>query len=414
LAVLKNVHNSLSSVIQAAGLSISSPGLHQRFNQGAVDFLSSQLGRILAINLGISKRLQLRLSKQFKRVLIIDSSGWNLHRKLKKAFKGSGGSGSPAGIKLQFVFDLLSSAITHFDITQGNVPDQKYTNNIPGWLKKDDLILFDLGYFRLTVLNKITSIGAFFVARLLHGTALFVRHNGELKRLNLVSLLRKFKDTPVFELEVYLGAQAKVPCRVIVVQLSSKQRDAKIRKLRKKAQKKGRALSKMERFLAGYNLYVTNAPVDKLCAAEISQVYRLRWSIELLFKQFKSTLKLHEWNHGNKFRLQCEILGTLIVAAIIMMFHGRAQSLLWNKDAHEISFEKLFKLFKNKAQLLFDGILLSVKTLRNTIRKLLQLILSRCIKEARSSRPSSIQALETLDNQKIIQVPKHIVLRCVV
>lgn len=304
--------------------------------------------------------------------------------------------------------------MTNFDITQGNVPDQKYTNNIPGWLKKNDLILFDLGYFRLTVLNQIASVGGFFVSRFLHGTTLFIKHNDSFERLDLPSLLRNFKDSCMFELEVHLGAKAKVACRLIAVQLPEEQRAAKIRKLRAKARKKGRTLSKEQRFLASYNFYVTNAPTEKLSASEVPQVYRLRWSVELLFKQFKSTMKLHEWNHGNDFRLQCEVLGTLIVAAIIMMFHGCAQTILWNEDACEISFEKLFKLFKNKAQLLLEWIPLSTQRLRRSLRDLFKFILSDCMKEARDSRPSSVQALETLDNQKPSPVPKRLILRCIV
>ena len=108
-----------------------------------------------------------------------------VNKNLKETFKGSGGSGSPAGIKLQFAFDLISSTFAHFDITQGNVPDQKYTHTIPTWLKKGDLILFDLGYFCISVLSKIAQAKAFFVSRYLHGTSIYIKVENNLKKNQL-------------------------------------------------------------------------------------------------------------------------------------------------------------------------------------------------------------------------------------
>ena len=125
------------------------------------------------------------------------------------------------------------------------------------------------------------------------------------------------------------------------------------------------------------------------------QAYRLRWSIELLFKQFKSTLKLHEWSHGNEHRLQCEILGTLIVAAIIMTFHGLAQALIWKKDKYKnkISFEKLFKFFKNNAYELFDALESTLKKIQVLFQSLFLRAFLNCKKESRKSRPSSLHAV---------------------
>ena len=373
-------------------MDISPSGLNQRFNEEAVTFLKSELESAVEKTVSISEQLKSKLSKAFNRVLPIDSSGWGLHKKLKDLFPGCGGSGSPAGVKLQCMFDLLTSTFILFDITIGKIPDQKYTRNIPSWLKKGDLVLPDLGYFCLSVMKEIIAIGAFFVSRYLHGTILYIKVNGEFQKLDLFKLLREYKTHSLLELNVYMGAE-KVPCRLIAVRLPEEQRNEKLRKLKEKAKKRGRTLSKQERFLAPWNIYVTNVNSETLTAIDVAQMYRLRWSVELLFKQFKSTLKMHVWSHGNQFRLKCELLATLIVATIIMSFHGLAQAMLWRTAKKEISFEKLFKLFKNSAYQLFSALTLSLRELQQTFRDLFAQIQKYCKKESRKSRPSSLQAL---------------------
>lgn len=292
----------------------------------------------------------------------------------------------------------MATTFAGFDMTPGNEPDQKYTNNIPHWLRKGDLILFDLGYFRLSVLLEIAQKGAFFLSRYLHGTGLSLKHGDSWKRLDLLSLLKKHKNFDVFQLDVYLGFNHRIPSRLIAAQLPSKQRNEKIRKARKKARLEGRTLSRAECLIASWNIYVTNISSDIFSAKEVPQIYRIRWSVELLFKQFKSTMNLHSWNHGNAFRLQCEILGTLIVAAIIMTLHGLSQFLLSQQGLREMSFEKLFKLSKNHAYTFFHSLSSSFAHLQPFFRNFLLLVTRSCFKESRISRPSSLQRIIDLHN----------------
>lgn len=387
------MHNSLCSLVHSACISISSSGLHQRFNQESVEFLKGELCRLVAKNIQVSEKLKGELSKRFKRIIIGDSCSWQVKPELESEFKGCGGDGSAAGIKVQFFFNLLTSAFSCFDIKQGSESDQGYADNIPKYLKRGDLALFDLGYFKLLVLQKLITLGAFFVSRYLHGTDVFIKSGDEFKKLDLIKLLSKLKTNSAFDFTVYLGSKHKVPVRFVAVRLPQAVINQRLRKLREKAKKKGRTLSKREQVLAQWNMFVTNTTSDLLSASEITQIYRLRWSVELLFKQFKSTLKIHESNHGNKFRIQCEIIGSLIVAAIIMSFHGLAQALLWKKHQQEISFEKLFKFFKNNSYSLFHLPQLSASKLKGFFTQLFFQVFQQCKKETRKSRPSSIASV---------------------
>ena len=396
------MHNSLCSIIESAGLELSASGLNQRFNQEGVDFLKGELEALIGTSTKISERLKSGLSKKFKRVIVVDSTSWQLHKKLEDRFGGCGGDASPAGIKVQVFLDALSSVLTEFEVTSGDVPDQKYAPNISEIFKKDDLALFDLGYFKLSVLSDLIKQGTSFVSRYLHGTTVLIPSSTGFKTLDLFKLLKKLKENQAFEFDIYLGAQDKLPCRMVATRLPKDEANEKIRKLRENAKKKGKILSKREIVFAQWNIFVTNTDASVLTAIEVTQTYRLRWSIELLFKQFKSTLNLHRWNHGNEYRIQCEILGTLIVAAILMIFHGLAQALIWREDQYhnEISVEKLFKLFKNNAYQLLNALKLAIRDIRALFKNLLTQILKKKKKESRKSRPSTMHSV-SINTRKI-------------
>ena len=70
--------------------------------------------------------------------------------------------------------------------------------------------------------------------------------------------------------------------------------------------------------MAGWLILITNAPVEKLPTEAMSYLYRVRWQIELVFKQCKSVLRLDvTLARTNAYRMQCEILARLIAAVVL-------------------------------------------------------------------------------------------------
>lgn len=63
---------------------------------------------------------------------------------------------------------------------------------------------------------------------------------------------------------------------------------------------------------AKYHLYVTNLPAAEYSAADIAQLYRARWEVELLFKELKSTYNLDQVPTSNPVAVQALILVALI------------------------------------------------------------------------------------------------------
>ena len=60
------------------------------------------------------------------------------------------------------------------------------------------------------------------------------------------------------------------------------------------------------------HLYVTNLPVTDYSAADIAQLHRARWEVELLFKELKSTYNLDQVPTSNPVAVEALILVALI------------------------------------------------------------------------------------------------------
>ena len=60
-----------------------------------------------------------------------------------------------------------------------------------------------------------------------------------------------------------------------------------------------RLIASWNRSKREYRFLVTNLPRSRYSAKAVDQVYRLRWQIELLFKEWKSYANLHAFNTAN-------------------------------------------------------------------------------------------------------------------
>lgn len=69
----------------------------------------------------------------------------------------------------------------------------------------------------------------------------------------------------------------------------------------------------------GYRLYITNLPHDEFSPDEISTLYRVRWVVELLFRELKSRYSLGEFETE-----KAHIVKVQVVAALLILVVSRA------------------------------------------------------------------------------------------
>jgi hypothetical protein len=65
-----------------------------------------------------------------------------------------------------------------------------------------------------------------------------------------------------------------------------------------------------------YTVLVTNVPRRVLTARQVAEVYRLRWQIELLFKEWKSYANLHDFTSAKAPLVEGLIWASLCAAAL--------------------------------------------------------------------------------------------------
>ncbi len=386
-------HPSLGGMVAAIESRISRVALHYRFSKEAAALLLKCLQFVLKQKISRIGTIDSKLLRPFRRVLLVDSSSWDVSEKLRDILPGSGGSASAANCKLQTVYDYKRGELTFMEMTEGTCPDGRYTNILPGMLEKNDLLLMDQGYFKLTTFTGIIEKEAFFLTRFLVGTGLTDAITNA--PLDLSERLSKLQGNAC-EMDVLMGSRksSRVPCRLIALRVSEQIANERRRRLKKEAKKKGRAVSKHHLRMCDWTLLITNIPQCWLPMEMVRALYTVRWQIELLFKQFKSILQVHQSDTGKENRLRCELYGKLIGAVLIHRIHASETNRLWNSKRREVSMDKFYKRFQERAFTLLRLLLASVSDAVAYLRDQIKRIIPACLKERQCSRMTTLECLE--------------------
>ena len=150
-------HPSLAGMVAAIEARITRVALHYRFTTEATAFMCKCLCFALQQKLSGLGQIDTELLRHFGRVLIVDSSSWDVNEKLAALLPGSGGGASAANCKLQTAYDYKHGELQFLEVTPGIHPDNRYTDKLPAMLDKGDLLLTDLGYFKLGTLSAIVA-----------------------------------------------------------------------------------------------------------------------------------------------------------------------------------------------------------------------------------------------------------------
>jgi len=312
--------NSLAVRIQEINedCNLSASALAQRINtQMAVAFMKACFGKVLKemikkdlVNLPDIKNLS-----GFNRVLIEDSTQAELHEKLSDAFEGAGGSASGSAVKIDYIFDYLSEEVVDIGFFPGNKPDQSLAARLNPILEKDDLVIRDLGYYALERLKEIEQRGAYYISRFKVDGNVYESKEA-IEPLNLSKFLDQNAWQATVDVEVFIGKE-RYPIRMVASLLNEESINKRRRKANRAAQRHGNQLSKKKSDLLKYCIFITNVPEVVLTSQSVMATYRSRWRVELIFKQWKSCLKIHLFKGYNEERFRCFLYGRLIMVLLL-------------------------------------------------------------------------------------------------
>ncbi len=300
---------------------------------------------------------------EIRNVLCGDSTIVRLHDALADCWPACRTNHTLAAVKLHTVLNVRGMGPQRIKITSERVHDGPVLR--AGRWVKGRLLLFDLGYFRYALFAAIAQQGGFFLTRLKdNANPLLLRlHRSHRGRALAVEGLR-LHDIRSRLCRAVLDAEAEICFR-----------RRKYAGRRKTATMRVRIVGLWDEQHSVYHWYITNLPVAKVKAEEIGKLYAARWTIELLFRELKSSYRLESIPSRKS-----HVVEAFLYASLLTLWASRALLLALRRwgalDDRRTPAELWARLFVSAAPDLLALVLDSASMARTRERPLLNFLLA--------------------------------------
>lgn len=381
----------LTRELQKDNIFIRKQSLQDRFNSYSSCFMKKMIEHALSKKLLLEKE---KIKCQFNRIIINDSTSFQLPESYHNNYKGCGGSSSIAGLKMHYCYNLLSQEIIDINVGHGAVPDSLYPLQD---LQRNDLRIEDLGYFKINKFKQIKEVGAYFLSRFRFHINVSVVDNGIIKPLDLLKVIRRMSYGEIKSINVQIGEKEKFATRLVIEKLPKKVADEKRRKLKHYKKQKQRTFTKELLIFCDVNTFVTNCNQEQLPTHLIRQCYSLRWQVEIIFKSWKTHFKIDKVRQMKIERFECFHYGCLMLIILSTHLLRYCRHLNYKKFELEISELKFFKLIVSMKQLIKASIRKSRNKLTEFLDNILAIAEKTCIKEQRLNRLQPLKIIRFLN-----------------
>lgn len=355
--------SSLSAMINTAQeinpeACMSVQGFRKRLNsRQALAFVQALFEKsfeiVLAQNQSLCEIPEPTLLSAFRNVYIEDSTECPLAPELENTFKGSGGgNGNGKGnssVKIDCVFEYHRKFFSSFKITDRMEPDAILGRRILSILKKDDLVIRDLGYSNLEVFDEISKAEAYYLSRLFGCTKVYLSQEDK-EAVDLGDyLLKKSRKCGYIDVDVHIGKN-KLLTRLIAYKVPQDIERKRKRDHYALCRKKKREPSKDIVKRLSFTIFITNVSREIWSPEVVGTIYRVRWQIETIIKTWKSNLGFDHLQGTNSFRIQVLIYARLIGILIMFTIYGHLDrlALVWHK--RETSIYKVIETLKQNGR----------------------------------------------------------------
>lgn len=365
---------------------VSKQAVAKRLSASCVEFVRNALYSALNSTARLPSLMRKGVFAAFTRVLIQDSTCLLLPAYLSKAYPGSRNrTGKSISVfKIQAVYDLLAERFVSFLTSGFTRNDQRASSDILDLAQKGDLILRDLGYFVLSVFEKLNDRGAFFLSRLPHGVSIQDVHGKTL------DLLRNLRHYGRIDQTVILGKETQITVRLVAIPVSPSVAAARRRKVNQDRDQRSQP-SKERLALLDWEIFITNVPPIIWTSEIVCQVYGVRWRIEIIFKAWKSHFHFTAIPRGSQYQIETLIYARLIFITLFQMFAGSLDIHFKHSGQRRISLLKLANFFSQN--LCF--IVLASRT-KHGLSLLEQLIKKHCVYAKRKKQPNFFENVSAL------------------
>jgi putative transposase len=283
----------------ATETTIVASAFYDRFNKGLVKLLKALVAEVLEDLVPATVAME----GIFRQIITVDSTVIRLHDLLEKAYPACRTNHTKAAAKAHVILNVAGRGLKSVKLTGERVHDGPVLR--AGKWVKDKLLIFDLGYYRFQLFDRIAACGGYFLTRLKDGanpiiTAVHVG-GGMLVGQRLQEVLGSLRR-PVVDFEV---------------EVQFKRREYGGNRSRDRA--RFRLVGLRNAATGRYHLYLTNIPFGKLDAEELTRLYSVRWVVELLFREMKGSYRMEDIPSSKR-----EVVESLIYASILTLAASRA------------------------------------------------------------------------------------------
>lgn len=402
LGQLSALRQTLASQAQTLTQPVTRQAIDLRYNACTVAFFQAAFAHVMAQTLEWSpaQPQAAALRANFAAVYLLDSTSFDCPETMRDLFPACGGAGSAANVKVLLRYELIAGRLEPLEVLAGKRSDQGQALAAAKRLQPNQLQLQDKGFFDTKAWQAAADQGAFLLMPLPHAVTLWQcpAPGQPEERLDLAAALAATEQDQMAWTGLRAGTQKHraSPLRLVAFRLSPASAGRQRAGLRESQRKQGRTPSANALELAGWRLLLTNAPEEKLPAAMLSYVYRLRWQVELIFRQAKSVLRLDKTESADPHRVQAEIWARLICACLLFACHAQASAHCWRSQQGEASFEKLIRIMQQWGHTLARAWLASPAAFLRELRALWQHLLVNARKGRQKSRPTTWENLFNL------------------
>ncbi len=196
-------YNDLAATIQLeAGTMASRQAYHKKVGLASLRFFEAILSKVMYAKTYAAIPAPWR---QFKRILVQDSTVVKLPAKLMDAFSGvRNASTQVCNARVQCVYDLLAGVFTHWSLNSYRTNDLVAAHELE--VRAGDLVLRDRGYFTVKECRRIIEALGDFISRYKHKTTLYDPLTGL-----EIDLFRLLKTSGNIDRKVLIGKDHPIP-----------------------------------------------------------------------------------------------------------------------------------------------------------------------------------------------------------
>jgi hypothetical protein len=381
---------------------VSRQAVDQRYGPAAVRFFQAAYQETLANALEdrADSAMSQALHQAFGAVRLFDSTHCPCSEALATLFPACGGGGGAAGLKVLLSYDYATGQLQPLEVLPAKCSDQGLAQRVAQEIGEQELGILDKGFYKAGAWRALAQRGGYFLlpwSRSVSVCTLDAPGPGRAP-LDVAGALKASTESVVEWSAVELGQTEDSrlgPVRLIAYRLPEEQANRRRAQLKEKCRTYGRLPTQDALQLAGWLLLLTNAPALLLPTRAVSYLYRVRWQVELIFKQWKSVLRLDVLPSQNQCRVQCEVWARLLAAVLAFVWYRHSNAASLRLHQREISFSKLAKLLQQHGQSLTRTLFQDRAQLESLFGDLWKRILKLARKEHQPSRPTTWQNLRS-------------------